>query len=268
MIRRQTLRRVRRINPNIAIVWYGEDDMMNPRHRSRWLEAAMPEFDLWLTTKSFNANPNELPAFGVRKVLFVNNACDPHIHRPVSVTEKDRQQFGAPISFIGTFESPRAETLLHLAASGFSIRVWGNGWRDWIGRHPNLHIEDRPAYNDEFAKVVAASAINLCFLRKANRDLQTCRSIEIPACGGFMVHESNDEIKGLFRDGVEAVYWENEDMLVDLCNKWLSNDGDRSIVAKTARERVLELGLTHASLISDVFRLIGRIGEEKGLSCA
>ena len=108
--------------------------------------------------------------------------------------------------------------------SGFQRRagpVWGNGWEKLRGRHENLKIEGRPAYNDEFAKVVAASMVNLCFLRHANRDLQTCRSIELPACGGFMVHERNDEIEALLRDLREAVYFSDDDELLSLCRFWL-----------------------------------------------
>ena len=261
MIRRATLERVRLKNPGIAVIWYGEDDMMNPRHRSRWLEAAMPYFDLWLTTKSFNARREELPSFGIKRVVFVNNACDPDIHRPVALSAEDRRSYESPVSFIGTYEAPRAHSLVLLAEKGFQVRVWGNGWARLSGKHPNLRIEGRPAYNEEFAKVIAASAINLCFLRKANRDLQTCRSMEIPACGGFMAHEATIEIKEIFRQGKEAVYWEDDEGLVELCDNWLTKDSERKSIGEAARKRLLELDLTHQALVR---KAIGSIDEFRG----
>jgi len=256
MISAATLRRAKWINKDLALVWYCEDDMMNPRLRTRQLDATLGLFDLWVTTKSFNARPEEVPSLGARRVLFVNNSCDPVLHHPVPIGDEDRIRFGALISFIGSFEEPRAQSMLHLARQGLKVRVWGNGWADWIGRHANLLIENRPAYNDEFAKVVSASSINLCFLRHANRDLQTCRSIEVPACEGFMVHERNDEITALYREEKEAAYFSSEEELARVCVSWIQRDRPRGLIGKAARQRTLELELVHGS---NIIRILGAL---------
>ncbi len=260
MIHPSTLRRAKQINKELAIVWYCEDDMMNPNLRTRQIDGALPLFDLWVTTKSFNARPEELPSLGAKSAFFVNNSCDPVLHRPVQVSEEDRNRFGAPVSFIGSFEAPRAQSVLHLARQGLTVRVWGNGWADWVGRHPNLKIENTPAYNDDFAKVVSASSVNLCFLRRANRDLQTCRSVEIPACSGFMVHERNSEITALYREEEEAVYFSSDDELADICTSWIALDQQRSIIGKAARKRTLELELVHDS---NIVRILNALRSRK-----
>ncbi len=252
MIRASALRRAKRINPRVLVLWHSEDDMMNRRHRSIWTDGAIPCFDLWVTTKSFNTEAHEMPSRGVRNILFVNNSCDPALHRPMTLSADERRRFGAPVSFIGTYEGPRARSLLHLARQGYTVRVWGNGWHDWVGRDPNLIVENRPVYNDDFARVVSASAINIGFLRKGNRDLQTCRSIEIPACAGFMVHERNDEITGLFRDEKEAVYWSSDGELADVCGRWLNRDSERENIGHSGRERVIQLQLMHVKNIDRI----------------
>lgn len=249
MIYPSTLRRAKKINNKLALVWYCEDDMMNPNLRTRQIDGALPLFDLWVTTKSFNAMPEEMPSLGAKRTFFVNNSCDPVLHRPVQLSEQDRNRFGAPVSFIGSLETPRAQSILHLARQGLTVRVWGNGWADWEGRHPNMKIENTPAYNDDFAKVVSSSSINLCFLRRSNRDLQTCRSVEIPACSGFMVHERNGEITSLYREGKEAVYFSSDDELANICASWVERDQQRSLVGNAARKRTLELELVHDSNI-------------------
>ena len=264
MIRAQTLRHARSVNAGLAIIWYSEDDMMNPRHRSILLDAALPLFDLWVTTKSFNARPQEMPSRGAGKILFVNNSCDPDLHRPMELGADDRRRLGAPISFVGSFEEPRARSLLHLAEKGFRVRVWGNGWRHWTGRHRNLTVENRPVYNDDYARVVSASALNLGFLRKSNRDFQTCRSIEIPACAGFMVHERNDEITDLLREGREAVYWSSDEELAAVCGRWIDNESERRTIGRAGRERVLELGLTHQE---NIRRILAAAKIETGGTC-
>ena len=98
--------------------------------------------------------------------------------------------------------------------------------------------------------------VNLCFLRHANRDLQTCRSIELPACGGFMVHERNDEIEALLRDLREAVYFSDDDELLSLCRFWLDRKDRRKSIATNARKRVEALELSHQANIS---RILGAL---------
>ncbi len=260
MIKAKTLAEAKHRNPGIAVVWYSEDDMMNRSLRTKWIDSAVPHIDLWVTTKSFNTNPDEVPTLGVQRMLFVNNSCDPDIHKPVDVNTEEKARYGAPISFIGTFEQPRAHSVLHLAHSGYDVRVWGNGWESMKHRHSNLSIEGRPAYNDEFAKVVAASDINLCFLRHANRDLQTCRSVEIPGCGGFMAHERNPEIQALFRDNSEAVYFSDDDELLGLCAAWLQQYDRRRIIAEAAKTRVSTLELDHRANIIRILNELTAIG--------
>lgn len=256
-IRPVTLEALRALSPGVKVAWYCEDDMMNPRLGSIWLDQAMPLFDLWVTTKSFNARPHELPSRGVRRILVVDNCYDPVSHFSVELEERERVRWGAEISFIGTYEAPRAASLLHLAQVGLPVRVWGNGWGSMAGVHPLLNIEGRPVYGHEFRSVVAATALNLCFLRKTNRDLQTCRSIELPACGGFMIHERNDEIAALLHDGVHAVLFSDDRELIDLCAYWRNEGAGRAAIAAAGRRRVAELGLNHAGMLGRALAELG-----------
>ena len=243
-IRPDNLYAAKRAAPGIRIIWFSEDDMLNPIHRSRWTERSLGLFDLCVTTKSFNAEPGELPSLGARRVMFVNNTYCPHEHRSISVTEDEKIRWGAPVSFVGTFESPRADMVLGLVRAGVSVRVWGNGWARMRGAHPQLTIENRPVYGDDYRRVVAASAINLCFLRHANRDRQTCRSIEIPAMGGFMLHEHSEEMAALIAPDREAAYFWNAGDLIDRCRGWLESPA-RVAVAAAGHRRVIEGGFSH-----------------------
>lgn len=245
MIHPSTLKAAKAEHPGLKVITYSEDDMMNRRLLTRWLQWCIPYIDLWVTTKSFNLDATEVPSLGVRRMFFVNNSYDSAIHRPIAVSPADRTRLGAQVSFIGTYERPRADSILALARAGIGVRVWGNGWRHLAQTHPNLRIEGRPVYNDDFAKAVSASDINLCFLRHANRDKQTCRSMEIIGCGAFMVHERNDEITALFRESQEAVYFSSDQELIKVCETWIEMDADRAEIGARGLARIKELELDH-----------------------
>jgi len=260
VLKPETLAAVRRSAPRAPLVWYAEDDMMNPRHGSVWIDRALPLFDLWVTTKSFNARPDEMPARGVRRVVFVDNSYDPEIHRKLELDTAQRQSFGADIAFVGTYEEPRARSLLSLARAGLGVRVWGNGWSRLAGAHAGLRIEGRPVYDGDYARTINASRINLAFLRKANRDLQTCRTLEIPACGGFMLHEASPEAERLFAPDREAGYFRTDDELVSACRIWLADDARRKAVADAGWRRA-QTGHAHADRLRHVLRLAGVPGD-------
>jgi spore maturation protein CgeB len=251
-IRGSVLIAAKRARPKMRIVWYAEDDMMNPHHLSRWTELALPFFDLWVTTKSMNARPDEMPAKGVRNVMFVDNSFDPVIHRPVAVNEAERAAYGSDVSFVGTYEGARAASLAALAAQGFDVRVWGNGWRKLRNRPSGLRVEERPVYDDEYAKVVCASRLNLCFLRKENRDLQTCRSIEIPAMDALMLHERNAEIAGLFKEDEEAVLFSTDAELAEKCAALLGDEPRRKRIAAAGHRRVLGGAFSHRDRLTQI----------------
>ena len=42
-------------------------------------------------------------------------------------------QWGCDVGFVGTYEAPRAQSLLYLAENGVSLRVWGNSWATYNG---------------------------------------------------------------------------------------------------------------------------------------
>jgi spore maturation protein CgeB len=255
-IRPATFSQLRATWPKTKFVWYSEDDMMRPRNSSVWLEASIGFFDLWLTTKSFNARPEEVPARGARQVMFVDNTYDETTHRKPRLSDDDKLRFGSQVSFVGTYEADRARSIAALGRAQIPVRVWGNGWPAG-GAMKGVQVERQPVYGDSLAKVYAASAINLAFLRKANRDLQTCRTIEIPACGGFMLHERTAEAAAILAEGREAAYFASDDELISECRHWLDRPDERSAIAEAGRQRVHSDDRSHRHLLMRTFESLG-----------
>jgi spore maturation protein CgeB len=246
MIRPSTLRKLRRIAPDATLVSYSEDDMFLSHNRTRAYVAGLSQYDCVFTTKAPNVDASELPALGAKRVIAVDKAYDPHVHCPVAVSESDIGRYGADVGFVGTYEEARARSLSFLALNGIALRVWGNGWEAWSDRPPGLIIEDRAVVNSErelaYTKSLCATRINLGFLRKLNRDTQTDRTMEIPACGAFMLAERSADHLRLFREGQEAAFFGSDDELLDKVRYYLVHEDERAAIARAGRQRCLDAG--------------------------
>ena len=249
MVRPGTMAALRMICPNAIIASYSEDDMYNPINRSLAYQRGLKHYHIVFTSKSFNAEKEELPSLGANVCQFVDKAFDREQHRPIEITEAEREAYGSDVGFIGTYAPERGTDLLFLAENSLSVRVWGNGWEAFSGKHPNLRVERRALVNRpddlRYTKGILATKINLGFLRKINRDLQTDRSIEIPACGGFLLAEFSSEHDRLFANGKEAVFYNGQQDLLDKAQRYLSDDTLRHSVAKAGRKRCLASDYSH-----------------------
>lgn len=246
MIRPSALRALRRIAPDALLVSYAEDDMFLAHNRTRAYVKGLSCYDCVFTTKAPNVGPSELPALGARRVIAVDKSYDPHVHFPVGVSEADVERYGADVGFVGTFEAARARSLSYLAENGIAVRVWGNGWEAWAARPPGLIIEDRAVVNTEhdlaYTKSLCATKINLGFLRKLNRDTQTDRTMEIPACGAFMLAERSDDHLRLFEEGREAAFFGSDDELLEKVRYYLGHEDERAAIARAGRQKCLDAG--------------------------
>ena len=253
----RTLRVAKDLSPTTQIVSYLPDDMFASHNRSSFFRRGIGYYDFIFTSNSHNWRANELPSLGAKRVLFVHFAYDPHLHRPVPVSQDDAEAFGANVGFIGSYERERADSILFLAENGVPVRVWGGGgWHKLLGRHPNLVIENRPLYEDDYARAICATRINLGFLRKQNRDLQTSRTFEIPACGAFMLAERTDEHLRLFDEGKEAAYFGSEGELLDKVRYYLDHEDERKAIASAGRKRCLDSGYSHHDRLKYMLRRV------------
>lgn len=246
VLRAHALEGFRRLQPHASLAYFSEDDMVLRHNGSFWFRGALPLYDLVVTTKLRNLVDGELSGMGAQRVVYEPKTFHPTFHRPVEVTDRDRARFGSDLLFVGTYEAERAASCLALARAGFDVRIFGHGWERFGGRHEQLFVERRAIGGEDYVAALCASKIALGFLRKASRDEHTDRSVEIPACGAFMLAERSTEHLGLFRDHREAVYFGDDDELVAHARRYLADDAGRERIAAAGRRRCLDSGYDHA----------------------
>jgi hypothetical protein len=222
----------------------------------------LPVYDCIFTTKSFGAR--DLGALGVATASeFVPDVYDPDFERWLRPSKADFSIMGCDVGFIGAW-TPRKERYLRALAErapGIRMRVWGDGWiqrAHSLGRLATA-IEGRCVFGDLYALAVACTTINLGLLTEirpgaSSGDVTTSRTFEIPACGGFMLHERTDEVLTFFDDGTEIACFRDESELLDRVTYYLSHDAEREKMRHAAYERCI----AKYSVDGLVERIIGR----------
>lgn len=251
----KTLRDVRRAHPSLKIIGYSPDDMMNPDNRLTEFVESLSYFDVFFTTKTYNVA--ELRDLGCPRTEFIGNAFHPALHRPIDLSPEEKRKLCGAVGFIGGPERDRAERMAWLAAQGISVRVWGDRWDQWKRRlNAEFDVAGLSLYGEMYPRIVCAFDINLCFLRKVNRDLQTTRSIEVPACGAFMLAERTTEHLELFEEGKEAEFFESDAELLDKCRYYLAHPDERRRIAAAGRERCIRSGYSNQERMRSMLKAV------------
>ena len=244
---------IKRMAPNAVLISCSEDDMYARHGHALWYRWGLCYYDYLFTTKKYNLQ--ELKEFGAKKTILFLDSFDEKIHRPIQLTDAEFSRFGCDVAAIGAFEPERAASLQFLAEYGIRVRIWGNGWKDWVGRHPNLDVRNEFLFGEDYSKAICATKISLNFLRKINRDEVTSRSVEIPACGGFMLAERTQRHLDFFVEGKEAEFFGSVEELLTKIKKYLQNDSERYWIARAGRERCLSSGYSVRAQLTEMLAI-------------
>jgi len=251
-----TLRRLKAKYPHLTMINWSLDDMYAWHNRSLFYSFSLDRYDLVVTTKSYNVE--ELKSMGAKKVLFTYQAYSKDIHKP----QHCDGTFDHDIVFIGYPEKERYASILYLADHGFRVDIYGypSAWkkRPFCTKHPNIVIHPRGLYGEEYAKALSCAKISLCFLRKINRDQHTSRSIEIPACGGFMLAERTKEHMELFEENEEAVFFETDEELLKKVRYFLKNEKERKQIAEAGLKRCMESDYSYDHMVDKILDAVNR----------
>lgn len=247
----ETLKEIKKQSPETKIISYSPDNMALRHNQSQQYLECIPLYDYIVTNKSYIIK--NMKRLGAKKITFVNNSYSEDFHRPYELSEEERKELGGDVGFIGAWEEERCKCILYLVDHGVKVKVFGDAkWNKYANYSPNLTIMGRLLMNEDYCKSLRAFRISLCFLRKMNFDKQTTRSVEIPACGGFMMAERTDEHLSLFEEDKEAVYFSSNKELLEKCVYYLENEEARSKIAVAGRKRAVASGYSNESMVRNI----------------
>ena len=117
------------------------------------------------------------------------------------------------------------------------LKVVGEDW-EYIGISPH-QIHPRIGYYDELPIFYSTVIINLNITQPQIKRGLNQRFFDVPACGGLLVSDWNDEIPNFFIPGKEVVIYNDIKELPEIVCYYLERDEERETIAQAARAKVL-----------------------------
>ena len=190
----------------------------------------------------------------LENLVWENFFFDEEVHRPVIVSQADRARYDADVVFVGSYEEDRANHILMLGKAGISVVVWGSFWPKTFGYGvSNIKVMRQDLSAWDYAKAVQCAKITLGFLRKANRDVVTGRSVEIPAAGAFMLMERTEMHLEMFEEDKEAAFFSGGEELIAKVKHYLGKSELRTAIAKAGHARVHRDGYSYQKRFPQLF---------------
>lgn len=253
------------LNPHLVVVFKGEsvwrETLQELKRRGRIVYLFFPDVSLFVhgknipqcvplydeifTTKSFG--PADLKEhFGVINSHVIAHGFDPELHKPIPVIESLWPRIECDISFIGTWSLKKETILSALVAANVTnkIFIWGAQWERC--KSPGLfpYIRYRGVLGDMYVACISASRINLAILSEArpgasSGDQVTSRTFQIPASGGFMLHERTQELLQYYHEPTEVACFGSQEELIEKAGYYLTNECERKNVQQRGYVRCL-----------------------------
>ncbi|MCB9853104.1 MAG: glycosyltransferase [Phycisphaerales bacterium] len=230
------------------------DDFKNPIIQSRHYDKCIRRYDHIFTPREQNFD--EMKHRGARSVSKFWKGFDPGLHKPVQLTADEQAKFGADVVFVGHAEPNRIETLSAIAELPINFKVWGYNWEkytlpDRLRRCVNFERIEGP----EYVKALCGAKIAIHMVSKINRDTQSSKSFEIPACGVFMLADRTADHEACYVENEEAAFFSTIDELVEKTTAFLKDDAKRKRIAAAGRDRCIRSGYSNHDRIRQMLEL-------------
>jgi len=197
---------------------------------------------------------------GAGEVHYLPMACDPGIHRPVSLTGEERTRWGSPISFVGAGYHNRQQVFASFAELPF--KIWGTEWPECKPFDRMVQENGRRLLPGEYVKIFNATDININLHSSSERDgvdpsgdFVNPRTFELAAAGAFQLVDERSHLVECFEPGKEVITFKNTRELKDLIGYYLNRPNERQVIADRARARALR-DHTYDQRIQDMLSVI------------
>lgn len=207
------------------------------------LAQTLPLYDCVFYTKPF-WDRDVRSRIPLRRTEFLRHGYDPEVHRPAKLSATAARRYACDVGLIATHMPHKERTLdaLLRLRPDLDLRIWGNGWERATSAAVRAHVVGQPLNGTTYAEAIGAIRINLGIMSgrvagSSQGDEVTTRTFEIPACGGFMLHERTSELAELFEEDREVVCYGSVEELAQKIDHYLADPAARARIAAAGHAR-------------------------------
>ncbi len=239
----------------VTAMWFVE----NYRHLTYWQQMA-PGYDYWFVFQRGQC-PDAFRQAGAKNVSYLPMAADPTIHHPMTLSEDDRRDYSADVSFVGAGYANRRRLFPTLLRQPWSFKLWGNEWEGADDLQSVLQLNGARIDTPTCMKVFNATTINLNLHSTTGvgvdpqADFVNPRTFELAACGAFQLVDHRSLLPEFF-SAQEIVSFQTFDEVPGLVGQWLGDSAARQAMSDAAQTRVLSAH-TYAHRMKDLLSHIG-----------
>ncbi|MBS3903235.1 MAG: glycosyltransferase [Anaplasmataceae bacterium] len=255
-----------------SVAWFSDDSWRFWNYSRHWA----PHFSCAITTYSYMSELYK--KYGQPHVIRSQWGANTNVYKP-SLLENNESR--PEVTFVGGWSKPRGKIIDALKKAGIPVEVFGGGWSN-----------ARRASDEEMVRLFGISKISLAlnpspgffnknslgrlfFRRSINKivpdfhlysNLRSWfdrgtpqikgRHFEIPACGGFLLTGSADDLENFYEPNKEMVLFSDLNDYVEKIKYYLSHDTEREAIAKAGYERTLR-DHTYEKRFIDIFKKLG-----------
>lgn len=226
------------------------DDPWNPAHYARWFHKALLAYDAVFSPRT--ANINDLLAVHGPPVIYLPFAYNPEAHFLESTLPTNALD-ASDILFVGGADQDRVPWIEALLEAGIKPSLYGSYWekyrktRDYSYGHADLAT---------IRRIVPSARINLCLVRRANRDGHVMRTFEIPAMGGGMLTEDTEEHRKLLgEEGESTLYFRSPQEMVEKAQWLLKHPAERDRLRQAIYVRITQGTHTYRDRLQTILDL-------------
>jgi spore maturation protein CgeB len=236
----------------IVCVNYSTDDPWNPLLRASWYLRALREYDAIFTTR--RANIRDFADIGCGQVRYLPFGYDEWLFcggaRSLDGPAPD-------VLFVGGADRDRVAFMTEFLRAGHRVALVGGYWERFSSMRPYALGQRSP---EALCALTTAAKVNLCLVRRANRDGHVMRSFEIAAVGGCMLAEDTAEHREIFGPDREAVvYFRTPGEAAEQSRALIADPAERARLSAAARARISRGANTYRDRLVSLLRIAAGI---------
>jgi spore maturation protein CgeB len=234
----------------VICVNYATDDPWNSALCGSWHLRALPAYDIVFTPR--RANIADLHRLGCANVHFLPFGYDHTLFAPAEVTVGTP---GYDVLFAGGADRERVAFVQDFMSAGAQLALVGDYWKRYRATRPYALGHKSPTM---LRDLTAAAKVNLCLVRRANRDGHVMRSFEIASIGGCMLAEDTEEHRTIFGgDGDSVHYFRTPKQAAALARLLIDHPADRARLAASVRDRIGRGAHTYSDRLCTMLDIAG-----------